>query len=123
MSGQRGRQDWNELTQKQNKKQTNKKQQQTLLETEDKFLTGSNYIHSSKSGKNQGGVGYLQHSQYAQGVLLDVQGPQHRVQVGQIFGQQLPTLVDQLTQLSHLAWGGQGAGEQRESKPLLSHAL
>lgn len=50
--------------------------------------------------------GYLQHSQHAQGMLLDVQGPQHRVQVGQIFGQQLPTLVDQLTQLSHLAWGG-----------------
>lgn len=45
-------------------------------------------------------------------MLLDVQGPQYCVQVGQIFGQQLPTLVDQLTQLSHLTWGGQGANDQ-----------
>lgn len=59
-----------------------------------------------------GGVYYLQHSQDAQGVLLDVQGPQYCVQVGQIFGQQLPTLVDQLTQLSHLTWGGQGTNNQ-----------
>lgn len=50
----------------------------------------------------------LQHSQHAEGVLLDVQSPQHRVQVGQIFGQQLPALVDQLTQLSHLTWEGNG---------------
>lgn len=56
-----------------------------------------------------GGGGYSQHGQHPQRVLLDVQGPQHRVQVGQIFGQQLPTLVDQLTQLSHLAWGANGA--------------
>jgi len=68
-------------------------------------LEGRRESRNSDGGKNEERSGYLQHSQHAEGVLLDVQGPQHCVQVGQIFGQQLPTLVDQLAQLSHLAWG------------------
>ena len=52
---------------------------------------------------SEGREGHSQHSQHSQGVLLDIQGSQHGVQVGQVFGQQLPALVDQLTQLSHLA--------------------
>lgn len=59
---------------------------------------------------------HLQNSQHTEGVLLNVQGPQHRVQVRQVLGQQLPALVDQLAQLSHLACRGRNDREEYNNR-------
>lgn len=77
------------------------KQKMTQSHSLDQWFT---YNHWSGIKGLQRRAGYSQHSQDAQGVLLDVQGPQYGVQVGQVLGQQLPALVDQFTQLCHLTW-------------------